>query len=116
MKTDLSYLKTMSGDNQELIQEMIGIFISQVEEFREEMQLLLDSREYEALGKLAHKAKSSVAIMGMESLAGKLKELELMARKKENIYQYQSYIDLFKADCLDAIRELEFYKKSIAEQ
>ena len=80
MKTDLSYLKSMSGDNQELIHEMIEIFTSQVEEFMVEMQDLLDDDDYEALGKLAHKAKSSVAIMGMNNLAKKLKELESLTQ------------------------------------
>ena len=116
MKTDLSYLKTMSDNNQELIQEMIDIFESQVEEFGEEMQQLLDNKDYEALGKLAHKAKSSVAIMGMDDLSFKLKELELMVKREENKNEYQSYVDLFKTDCQEAIDELEIFKKSIAEQ
>jgi HPt (histidine-containing phosphotransfer) domain-containing protein len=114
MKTDLSYLKTMSGDNQELIQEMIEIFTCQVGEFEVEMQSLLDREEYDLLGKLAHKAKSSVAIMGMDHLSAKLKELEMLATSKKEVDKYQSYINLFRSECAEAVSELESYKKSIA--
>ncbi len=116
MKTDLSYLKSMSGDNQELIYEMIGIFTEQVDEISSEMQRLLNEKEYESLGKLAHKAKSSVAIMGMDLLSGKLKELELLTRNCQHPERYQDYIDLFKSDCSEAVKELTSYKKLIAEQ
>ncbi len=115
MKTDLSYLRSMSGDNNELIQEMIDIFTCQVEEFNIELQRLLDEKNFEALGKLAHKAKSSVAIMGMEDLSTRLKELEILAREGKNPETYQSYIDLFITDCSEAVVELEQYKKTIAE-
>ncbi|HYW95748.1 MAG TPA: Hpt domain-containing protein [Bacteroidales bacterium] len=115
MKTDLSYLRSMSGDSVELIQEMIDIFTEQVEEFKVELQAYLDRKDYEALGKLAHKAKSSVAIMGMDDLAKDLKELELLAKNGEKQEKYKVYIDRFKTDCTEAVHELESFKKSIAE-
>jgi len=115
MKTDLSYLRSMSGDSVELIQEMIEIFTGQVEEFKVELQELLDRKDYEALGKLAHKAKSSVAIMGMDDLAKDLKELELLAKNGKKQEKYKVYIDRFKSDCTEAVQELESFKKSIAE-
>lgn len=113
MKTDLSYLNTMSGGSTELISEMIDIFNTQAVEFISEMQILLDKKDYEALGKLAHKAKSSVAIMGMDQLASKLKDLELKTIEGRNTEEYQSYVDLFKSDCQVAILELTEYKNKI---
>ncbi len=116
MKTDLSYLKSMSSDNHELIHEMIDIFTVQVDEFNGEFQHLLDEGNYEALGKLAHKAKSSVAIMGMEDLAGMLKEFEILAKDGRKPEKYQGYVDRFISECREAVRELELYKKKMAEQ
>lgn len=115
MKTDLSYLKTMSGDSQELILEMIDIFIEQVCEFTREMQKHLDTRDYDSLGKLAHKAKSSVSIMGMTELSGKLKELEIFTRNKENTGQYQAYVNFFAHECKEAIKELNQHKTLLTE-
>ncbi len=43
------------------------------------MPRLLKEKEYDGLSKLAHKAKSSVAVMGMTGVAELLKELEKLA-------------------------------------
>ena len=110
--TDLTYLKSMSGGSKELIQEMVDIFISQVKEFSEGMDNYLNKEDWDNLGKLAHKAKSSVAIMGMENLANELKRLELLTIEKKEIEIYPEIISRFKKDCSEAVTELnEFLTK-----
>lgn len=106
MKTDLSYLREMSGGNRELILEMIGIFKEQVIEFSDEMDKLLDNKEFELLGKLAHKAKSSVSILGMQDLAKDLKNLENLARDGKKSETYAGIIQKFKQETADATEEL----------
>ena len=109
---DLSYLNEMSEGDSTLIKEMIDIFFSQVDEFIELMNNYLDKKEYENLGKIAHKAKSSIAIMGMNELANDLKTLEIIAKNGEKIEQYPKYIAKFENQCQLAIQELkEIYKE-----
>jgi HPt (histidine-containing phosphotransfer) domain-containing protein len=71
------------------------------------MKLFLEQKNYLSLGMLAHKAKSSVAIMGMSDLATILKTLELQAKEGKEIEKYQSYIDRFKNDTTEAVKELD---------
>ena len=59
------------------------------------------------LGLLAHKAKSSVSIMGMDELAVMLKTFELQAKEERESHMYESYITRFKSETLAAITELE---------
>ncbi len=113
MKIDLSYLREMAGSNKELVLEMISIFKSQVVEFGENMDHLLESKEYDLLGKLAHKAKSSVAIMGMEDLAQRLKDLENAAREGKNVGTYAKTVDSFKQETAEAVKELNLVTKNL---
>jgi HPt (histidine-containing phosphotransfer) domain-containing protein len=106
MKVDLSYLREMAGNNKELILEMISIFKSQVIEFGEGMEQLLSNNEFELLGKLAHKAKSSVSIMGLDDLAKKLSDLENSAKEGKHIDGYKKTIAAFKTETAEAIEEL----------
>jgi HPt (histidine-containing phosphotransfer) domain-containing protein len=106
MKIDLSYLREMAGGNKELVLEMISIFKSQVIEFGENMEQLLDAKQYESLGKLAHKAKSSVSIMGLENLAKLLKDLENSAREGKNQESYAKVVTAFKQETSEAVKEL----------
>ena len=113
MTTDLSYLREMSGGNKELVLEMITIFREQVSEFSLEMDKHLTSHDYESLGKLAHKAKSSVSIMGLQDLAVDLKNLENFARDGIKPESYAGIIDKFKQVSAIALKELEVVSANI---
>lgn len=107
MVTDLSYLSNMSGGSSEIIKEMIGIFNEQSKEYIRDMQKYLDEKNYLLLGKLAHKAKSSVAIMGMNELAADLKTLEIITKDEKDIESYPAYVEKFISLTKQAMAELE---------
>jgi HPt (histidine-containing phosphotransfer) domain-containing protein len=113
MKTNLTYLKEMSGGNKDLVKEMITIFINQVEEFTRDMENHLHNKEYELLGKLAHKAKSSISIMGLDKLAKDLKNLENLARESKEPDKYPVILSFFKEETQAAVQELEDVLKNL---
>ena len=107
MISDLNYLKTMSGGDSKFIREMIELFRDQIDEYKAIMPELLHNKKYEDLSKLAHKAKSSVAVMGMSQVAELLKELEILAQAGNNVDQYESMINEFLEQSQLALVELE---------
>lgn len=110
MITDLNYLKTMSGGDDRFIAEMIGLFREQVEEYAEMMPRLVREKDHENLSKLAHKAKSSVAVMGMTSTSELLKDLESLARDGKEEERFGEMVEEFLRDTRRAIGELENLK------
>jgi HPt (histidine-containing phosphotransfer) domain-containing protein len=107
MKTDLTYLRNMSAGNKDLVKEMIEIFKTQVTEFVSDMDSLLQNKEYENLGRLAHKAKSSISIMGLNDLAVELKTFEIIAKAGVDVEKYPNFIEKFKSETTEAISELD---------
>ena len=107
MITDLDYLKTMSDGDSRFISEMIDLFRDQIQEYKESMPALLRNRDYENLSRMAHKAKSSVAIMGMHEVAGQLKELEILALEGKEVERFESIVKEFLEQSELAIKELE---------
>ena len=107
MITDLNYLKTMSGGDSKFIQEMIDLFSEQIEEYKLAMPQLLRNKDYDNLSKMAHKAKSSVAVMGMTEVAELLKELEILAHEEKEVDRYESMVTEFLEKCQLAVKELE---------
>ncbi|MBG0861131.1 MAG: hypothetical protein IQL11_16660 [Bacteroidales bacterium] len=71
------------------------------------MKTLLAEKKYQTLGLLAHKAKSSVAIMGMADLASMLKTFELQAKEGLEADKYESYIARFANETDGAVKELD---------
>jgi HPt (histidine-containing phosphotransfer) domain-containing protein len=100
------YIVSVSGGDKEIISELVTMFNDQVLETVSEMNLLLEKKDYLNLGLLAHKAKSSVAIMGMEELAILLKTFELEAKAGTEPSKYKGYIDKFEHDTTIAVTEL----------
>ena len=107
MITDLNYLKTMSGGDPGFIREMIDLFREQIDEYKSIMPELLDKKDYDSLSKIAHKAKSSVAVMGMNEVADLLKELEILASDRKDVDRYESMVSHFLQQSELALTELE---------
>ena len=101
------YLYSVSGGDSEIIREIVTMFSEQVVEIYDQMKTLFGDKNYQELGMLAHKAKSSVAIMGMNELATLLKTFELETREGKNNEKYGSYIERFAHDTQEAVKELE---------
>ncbi len=100
---DLTYLQSMGGD--EIVNEMLEVYLEQVPEFINGFKDTIGVKDYLRLSKVAHKAKGSVGIVGMNDLATDLKKLQLLS---ENCAKYQ--LDLKKENGTlpeNEIRELE---------
>jgi HPt (histidine-containing phosphotransfer) domain-containing protein len=104
---NMEYLDSVSGGDTGIIVEIVDMFRDQSIEIYKDMKSLLASKNFNSLGLLAHKAKSSVAIMGMEEMAALLKTFELQAKEGKESHLYDSYIEKFRNDTGEAIKELE---------
>lgn len=107
------YLISVSGGDPDISREIVSMFKEQSVEIHNEMVLNFSKKNYPFLGQLAHKAKSSVAIMGMNELAAMLKSFELQAKEGIESELYESYIVRFKSDTDAAIIELEDYLNNL---
>jgi HPt (histidine-containing phosphotransfer) domain-containing protein len=104
--TDLSYLKEITGGESSIVKEMVEMFLEQIDEFKLNMTNYLNDKKYIDLGKEAHKAKSSVLIVGMEELGKSLKKLQLLTEQNVEIETYPDYVKMFIEQCDAATVEL----------
>jgi HPt (histidine-containing phosphotransfer) domain-containing protein len=103
------YLDSVSGGDSGITGELLNMFREQAVEIHSEMVGHLSRKNYPYLGQLAHKAKSSVAIMGMNDLAAMLKSFEMQAKDGIEVELYESYIERFRTETNSAVIELEDY-------
>lgn len=110
---NLDVLKEISEGSHDLMRDLITLFINQVPTFSEQLDNYYKSEDYISLGKLAHKIKSSVAMMGISVLTSDMKKLELLAQEQKETHKYHAYIDNFKKVSNEAIEELNDILQSI---
>jgi HPt (histidine-containing phosphotransfer) domain-containing protein len=102
-----SYLDSVAGEDPQIIEEIVTMFKEQATEMYLEMKSLHSGKDFKMLGMMAHKAKSSVAILGMSELADMLKVFELSAKEGKETELYDFYIEKFGEDTRSAITELD---------
>lgn len=74
---DLTYLKTVSNNNQEFIQEIVATFLESMPKSIEDIKTYLEAKDWAQLGKVVHKIKPTITLMGIHQLRDKILELEL---------------------------------------
>lgn len=104
--TNLNYLQTITEGDNSSMRELIILFIEQVPEFIGNLKKYLAEEQYIELGKEAHKAKSSVMIMGMDNLSNDLKTLQLDTISGIRKETYAQHVNRFETECLAAVEEL----------
>lgn len=103
---NLDVLKEISDGSNDLMRDLIFLFISQVPVFSEQLDFYCKSGDYTSLGKLAHKIKSSVSMMGISELSSDMKKLEQLAQEKKDVTKYPEFIERFKQISTEAVSEL----------
>jgi signal transduction histidine kinase/CheY-like chemotaxis protein/HPt (histidine-containing phosphotransfer) domain-containing protein len=83
---DLAYLRQMSGGDSIFEKEMISLFLKQVPEELENMKQAAIKENMPGVKEVAHKLKSSVSLLGAESMLTRLKEIEsLVLQEQETV-------------------------------
>ena len=103
---NLDYLNEISEGSGDLKRDLISMFIKQVPVFSDQLNSYYQNGDYHSLGKLAHKIKSSVAMMGINDLATDMKTLENIAGEGIEKEKYPIIITKFKEISTEAINEL----------
>lgn len=98
---DLSYLKKVSGGNQEFINEMINTFLDAIPKALDEIRGNVTSKDWQGLAKAVHKIKPSLTMMGLA------KSRDLGATIEESAKEGIS-IDTLAATTLHFCDQLEF--------
>ncbi len=112
---NLDYLHSMSGGMNELIIEMIDLFRDQIPEFLERMKKALNDKNWSELSEAAHKAKSSINIMGMDDLGNELNELEMKAKEAKATDTYSETVSRFEKVTNEALVELDEIVKKLSD-
>jgi PAS domain S-box-containing protein len=103
--TDLAYLREMSDNDKNFIQDMIQSFIHQMPKDIENIWFHFSNEEYDEVANLIHKVKPSITFMGIHALRDHILEMEDNA-KKRRIEPLEQQLHKFDAVCKQAFTEL----------
>ncbi len=108
---DLSYLESIGEGDNKFKNELVEIFRNQIPIFIKQLTENLNNKNYDEIGAIAHKAKSSVAMLGITELINDMEKLEMDTKANKNIESYpklvQRFVEISNKVLLE-IKDLEF--------
>jgi signal transduction histidine kinase/DNA-binding NarL/FixJ family response regulator len=108
---NLSYLESIGQGDSKFQNELLTIFKDQIPKLNQQLNEALESKNYNDLSAIAHKAKSSVAMLGIDVLKDKMETLEVNAKSEIDIENYPELVNDFETISifvLDEIKDLKF--------
>ena len=82
---DLSLIEAISGGDTEFIRKMIDLFMETVPANVREMNAYFDHQNWDGVSKIAHKLKSTLDSMGIQSVKQDIRTIELSAKNGQNL-------------------------------
>jgi CheY-like chemotaxis protein len=79
---NLSSIEELARDDEEFIQKMLSIFITQIQETIPLVDKAFKEKDYAEISRLMHKIKPSIEGFGIYSIKEKVKDLKRMLKKK----------------------------------
>lgn len=103
---NLDYLRSVSGNNAEFIQEMIGTFLQTLPNILDEMEKAANTGAWEKLSRLAHQIKPSFTLMGLDVLRAKLLYIEEQGKSRGQTEELPALVSDFTQRCTAVMNDL----------
>jgi CheY-like chemotaxis protein len=103
---DLSYLKKVSGNSEEFINEMVHTFLQSVPQLLNRIDESVTAKNWPAVSKLVHQIKPSLTLLGIHSLKETATRLEEDYRKGNPPMELDRELTQFTATLQEVLREL----------
>ena len=107
MKVDLDYLYTISDNDREFIKDMLSAFVKITPESIDGINDSLETKNWAEIGRLAHKIKPSILLLGIQELSDLIKEIENMAKSESGLDQLALKISQLNQYSLEVLSDID---------
>ncbi len=110
---DLSYLKEISGNDQEFIKEMLALYIQTTAAEAANLKDLLAKEDFEAIGHLAHKIKAPIQMLGAGELFEIVRSLEIYGKERSLLEEMPQMIQRISTLVEESVIEINSIIKTL---
>lgn len=107
---NLEYLTNIMSGKKELIRETIEIFIKQANEDLPIINEAIAKDDYLTVKRFAHRMKSTITMMGINSLSPVLEEMEILGTEKNNMNRIKELNEKLNSTYFQALEEIKIEK------
>jgi HPt (histidine-containing phosphotransfer) domain-containing protein len=104
---DLTMVLSVSGGDESFIKKMVALFVQTVPKNVDDLVAALKKEDWDQVSKLAHKLKSTIDSMGINSLKTVIREVEAFAKQKELLEKVPALVEKIVVIVNKCIEQLE---------
>ncbi len=102
----LDKINEMAEGDEEFVFSVISVFLEEVPEDLEALEQAIAARNFEQIGKMAHKIKPNVDLLGMEQTRANAYDLEQLGKNSGSMDEIEAKFPLLKKDVEQVMSEL----------
>ena len=106
-KYHVERIKAFVGDDQEMLEKMVYIFLENAPKMFGLIQTSLAEKDYVTLQFNAHKLKTSVDHFSIETLTKEIRQIENFAKTESNLDQLPELVQLLEKELFETIQEVK---------
>lgn len=103
---NLDYLRSVSGDNEEFIREMVLTFTQTIPPVLDDMKIALEKKDWHNLARMAHQIKPSFTLMGLNSLRASILYIEENSKYGTKLGEIPAVVSEFVQQCEAVLPDL----------
>lgn len=104
---DLRLIQGLSSENDKFMNELLVVFIEQVNETIQKTEIALSENNFTEVGRIMHKIRPSVESLRIHSISNELKQLEELAKNAENVTAIKILFSFIRAKLEEVILQLK---------
>ena len=102
---DLSYLRSISDNNEEFIMDMMQTFVQAIPGIIDDMHVAMKSKDWEKVSRLAHQIKPSFTLLGVRDLRTSILFIEENGRNRTKLNELSDVTEKFIKSCRALVQE-----------
>jgi len=103
----LDKINEMAEGDQDFINSVVSVFLEEVPEDLNALEIALEENDYQQVYQLAHKIKPNVDLLGMEQTRAAALEMETLGKNESNMEEIKRIFPSLKADIHQVVSELQ---------
>jgi HPt (histidine-containing phosphotransfer) domain-containing protein len=108
----LHYLLSVMDNDEDLIREILELFLQDTQEELDKMNLAVTEERWEDVAKIAHRMKSSMLNLGLEEISQELLCIEVQIKQDGNHENTRNNVIRVNQICLDVFQDVRDIQES----
>ncbi|MDT7827630.1 Hpt domain-containing protein [Pricia sp. S334] len=103
----LDKINEMADGDEDFINSVISVFLEEVPQDLEDLEIALDQKNHRKVYELAHKIKPNVDLLGMEQARASALQMETLAKNEADFAEIAAIFPGLKKDIQQVVAELK---------